>query len=57
MEEVLKELFERAGNEEITPGRCQISDLQEAISKEQYLQSGGFLTDLVSILLNNNDRS
>ncbi len=57
MEEVLKELFERAGNDEITPGGCRVNELEETVSKEQYLQSGGFLSDLVSIFLNDYYRS
>jgi hypothetical protein len=57
VEEVLKELFERAGNDEITPGGCRVNELEETVSKEQYLQSGGFLSDLVSIFLNDYYRS
>lgn len=51
VEEVLKELFERARNDEISPGGCRVDELEEAVSKEQYLQIGSFLTDLVSIPL------
>lgn len=50
VEEVLKELFERTRNEVISPGGCRMDELKETITKEQYLQNGSFLTDLVSIL-------
>jgi tRNA1(Val) A37 N6-methylase TrmN6 len=40
VEEVLKELFERARNDEISPGGCRVDELEEAVSKEQYLQIG-----------------
>jgi len=57
VEEVLKELFERTRIEVISPGGCRMDELQETLSKEQYLQNGSFLTDLVSILFINYYRS
>jgi hypothetical protein len=47
VEEVLKELFERTRNEVISPGGCRIDELQETVTKDQYLQNGSFLTDLI----------
>ena len=57
VEEVLKELFERTRNEVISPGGCRMDELHETFTKEQYLQNGSFLTDLVSILYINYYRS